>query len=82
MLELNENFQKVLLTQEMKIIGAKLAQAVHDLWAVDRIQDGWKFGPVSVYKISKKYLVMKVSCFIFNEINKPVKKFMIQNDCT
>lgn len=36
---------QVELTPEMKEIVERLAENVHDTWAVERIADGWTYGP-------------------------------------
>ena len=36
----------VVLPEELQALTEKLAENVHDIWALGRIGDGWKYGPV------------------------------------
>lgn len=36
----------VALPKELLELTEKIAENVHDVWAVGRIKEGWKFGPV------------------------------------
>lgn len=36
----------VALPKELLELTEKIAENVHDVWAVGRIEEGWKFGPV------------------------------------
>lgn len=38
----------------MERIREKLAENIHELWAVTRIEQGWTYGTVSVEKIQKQ----------------------------
>lgn len=36
----------VVLTQDLQLLTEKIAENVHDVWAVGRIAEGWSYGPV------------------------------------
>ena len=36
----------IVLPKELLELTEKIAENVHDIWAVGRIKEGWKFGPV------------------------------------
>ena len=35
----------VTLSQEIRDLTERLAENAHDIWACQRLQDGWKYGP-------------------------------------
>lgn len=49
---LNLLFFQIVLPPHLERIREKLAENSHELWAVTRIEQGWTFGPVSVFSIS------------------------------
>lgn len=57
-----------MLPPHLERIREKLAENSHELWAVTRIEQGWTYGPVSVF-ICFVILIMKNVVFYSNNVS-------------
>lgn len=54
---------QVVFPPQLEDIREKMAENIHELWAMDRIDLGWTYGPVRKKKKSESFYNLRKQCF-------------------
>lgn len=54
---------QVVFPPQLEDIREKMAENIHELWAMDRIDLGWTYGPVRKNKKSESFYNLRSQCF-------------------
>ena len=61
---------EVILPEELLVLTEKIAENVHDVWAIGRITEGWTYGPVK--DLERKTTPLMIA---YNELPESEKEY-------